>query len=225
MDTVKRTPSLTPHCETANSHRESRSTSARSWRSPSNSRLGVDIIEAGFPVASQGDFEAVEAIAKSVRGPTIAGLSHGVQGRRPGLGSGPARRQTARRIHVSATSKIHMEKKLRMTPEQVKAEAAAASRARSYTDDVEFSPEDGYRSDPDFMCEVCPDRGRQRATTVNIPDTVGFACPSTTETDPLRDRHGERRLRRLDPVTTTSDSPSRTRSRASPTRRGRSSVR
>jgi 2-isopropylmalate synthase len=77
-----------------------------------------------------------------------------------------------------ATSKIHMEKKLRMTPEQVKAEAAAAvGRAKSYLDDVEFSPEDGYRSDPDFMCEVCQLAVDNGATTLNIPDTVGFAVP------------------------------------------------
>ena len=83
------------------------------------------------------------------------------------------------RIHVFiATSKIHMEKKLRMTPEQVKAEAqAAVARARGYCDDVEFSPEDGYRSDPDFMCEVCQIAVDNGATTINIPDTVGFAVP------------------------------------------------
>jgi 2-isopropylmalate synthase len=83
------------------------------------------------------------------------------------------------RIHVFiATSKIHMEKKLRMTPEQVKAEAqAAVARSRGYCDDVEFSPEDGYRSDPDFMCEVCQIAVDNGATTINIPDTVGFAVP------------------------------------------------
>ena len=141
-------------------------------------RLGVDVIEAGFPIASIGDFEAVQAIAQSVSGPTIAALS------RTGLAdvdraweavSGAA----SARIHVFiATSKIHMEKKLRMTPEQVKAEAAAGvARARSYTADVEFSPEDGFRSDPDFMCEVCQVAVDAGASTINIPDTVGFGLP------------------------------------------------
>jgi 2-isopropylmalate synthase len=141
-------------------------------------RLGVDILEAGFPIASDGDFEAVEAIAKSVRGPVIAGLS------RTGFKDIDRAWEAVRhaekpRIHVFiATSKIHMEKKLRMTPDQVKAEAAAGvARARGYVEDVEFSPEDGYRSDPDFMCEVCQIAVDNGATTLNIPDTVGFAVP------------------------------------------------
>jgi 2-isopropylmalate synthase len=141
-------------------------------------RLGVDIIEAGFPIASDGDFESVEAIAKTVRGPVIAGLS------RTGFKDidrawEAVRHAEKARIHVFiATSKIHMEKKLRMTPEQVKAEAAGAvARARGYVEDVEFSPEDGYRSDPDFMCEVCQIAVDNGATTLNIPDTVGFAVP------------------------------------------------
>jgi 2-isopropylmalate synthase len=141
-------------------------------------RLGVDIVEAGFPIASQGDFDAVEAIARSVRGPVIAGLSR--TGFKDVDRAWEAVRHAERpRIHVFiATSKIHMEKKLRMTPEQVKAEAAAGvARARSYCDDVEFSPEDGYRSDPDFMCEVCQIAVDNGATTLNIPDTVGFAVP------------------------------------------------
>jgi 2-isopropylmalate synthase len=141
-------------------------------------RLGVDIIEAGFPIASDGDFEAVEAIARSVHGPVIAGLS------RTGFKDIDRAWEAVRhaekpRIHVFiATSKIHMEKKLRMTPDQVKAEAAAGvARARGYVEDVEFSPEDGYRSDPDFMCEVCQIAVDNGATTLNIPDTVGFAVP------------------------------------------------
>jgi len=142
-------------------------------------RLGVDIIEAGFPIASDGDFEAVEAIARTVRGPVVAGLS------RTGFKDidrawEAVRHAEKARIHVFiATSKIHMEKKLQMTPEQVKAEAAAGvARARGYTADVEFSPEDGYRSDPDFMCEVCQIAVDNGATTLNIPDTVGFAVPA-----------------------------------------------
>ncbi|MBM3674915.1 MAG: 2-isopropylmalate synthase [Actinobacteria bacterium] len=142
------------------------------------SRLGVDVIEAGFPIASDGDFEAVEAIAKSVRGPVIAGLSR--TGFKDVDRAWEAIRHAERnRIHVFiATSEIHMRKKLRMTPDQVKAEAGAGvARARSYTDDVEFSPEDGFRSDPDFMCEVCQVAVDNGAATLNIPDTVGFGLP------------------------------------------------
>ena len=141
-------------------------------------RLGVDVIEAGFPIASQGDFEAVEAIAKAVQGPGDRGpLPHRVQGRRPGWEA--VRHAEKPRIHVFiATSAIHMKKKLRMTEDQVKAEAAAGvARAAGYTADVEFSPEDGSRSDFDFMCEVLQIAVDNGATTLNIPDTVGFGVP------------------------------------------------
>jgi 2-isopropylmalate synthase len=141
-------------------------------------RLGVDVIEAGFPIASDGDFEAVEAIAKSVKGPVIAGLSR--TGFKDVDRAWEAVRHAERnRIHVFlATSEIHMKKKLRMTHDQVKAEVAGAvARAKSYTADVEYSPEDGFRSDPDFMCEVCQIAVDNGATTLNIPDTVGFAVP------------------------------------------------
>ena len=141
-------------------------------------RLGVDVIEAGFPIASQGDFEAVEAIAKAVRGPVICGLS------RTGLKDvdrcwEAIQHAERRRIHTFiATSETHMKHKLRMTPEQVKAEAhQAVSRAREYTDDVEFSPEDASRSDFEFMCEVLRVAVDAGATTLNIPDTVGFGVP------------------------------------------------
>ncbi len=141
-------------------------------------RLGVDIIEAGFPIASDGDFESVEAISKSVKGPIITALSRTAFKDVDRAWEGVRHAERAR-IHIFiATSKIHMEKKLRMTPEQVKQEAAASvARAKSYLDDVEFSPEDGYRSDPDFMCEVCQIAVDNGATTLNIPDTVGFAVP------------------------------------------------
>ncbi len=141
-------------------------------------RLGVDVIEAGFPIASDGDFDSVEAIAKTVRGPIIAGLSR--TGFKDVDRAWEAVRHAERpRIHVFiATSKIHMEKKLRMTEDQVKAEVAASvARAKSYLDDVEYSPEDGYRSDPEFMVEVCQIAVDNGATTLNIPDTVGFAVP------------------------------------------------
>src|SRR5438132_3076481 len=119
-------------------------------------RLGVDVIEAGFPIASQGDFEAVEAIAKTVRGSTIAGLSR-TAFQDVDRAWEAVRHAERPRIHVFiATSAVHMKKKLRMTEEQVKAEVAASvARAKSYLDDVEYSPEDGYRSDPEFMVEVC----------------------------------------------------------------------
>jgi 2-isopropylmalate synthase len=141
-------------------------------------RLGVDVIEAGFPIASQGDFEAVEAIARSISGPVICALA------RTGFADvdrawEAVQHAERRRIHVFlATSKIHMEKKLRMTEEQVIAEATAAvARAKSYLDDVEFSPEDASRSDFDFMCRVLQVAVDNGATTLNIPDTVGFAWP------------------------------------------------
>jgi 2-isopropylmalate synthase len=141
-------------------------------------RLGVDIIEAGFPIASPGDFESVEAIARSVRGPVITALSRtGFED----IDRAWAAVQHAEhpRIHVFiATSLIHMKKKLRMTEDQVKAEVVAGvSRARSYTDDVEFSPEDGSRSDVDFMCDVLRLAVDNGATTLNIPDTVGYGVP------------------------------------------------
>ncbi|HSO94715.1 MAG TPA: 2-isopropylmalate synthase [Acidimicrobiia bacterium] len=141
-------------------------------------RLGVDIIEAGFPIASPGDFDAVEAIARGVRGPVITALS------RTGFQDIDRAWEAVQhaehpRIHVFiATSLIHMKKKLRMTEDQVKAEVVAGvSRARSYTDDVEFSPEDGSRSDVDFMCDVLQLAVDNGATTLNIPDTVGYGVP------------------------------------------------
>jgi len=141
-------------------------------------RLGVDVIEAGFPVASQGDFEAVRAIAAGVRGPVICGLSRTAHADidRCWAAIEAAER---RRIHVFiATSETHMKHKLKMTPEQVKVEAASAvAHARSYTDDVEFSPEDASRSDFAFMCEVLQIAVDAGATTLNIPDTVGFGIP------------------------------------------------
>src|SRR5436309_12789046 len=122
-------------------------------------RLGVDVIEAGFPIASQGDFEAVEAIAKSVKGSTIAGLSR-TAFQDVDRAWEAVRHAEKPRIHIFiATSPIHMKKKLRMTEDQVKDEAAAGvARAKGYCDDVDFSPEDGSRSDEDFMCERSEER-------------------------------------------------------------------
>src|SRR4051812_19179312 len=141
-------------------------------------RLGVDYIEAGFPVASQGDFEAVEAIARAVRGPVIAGLS------RTQLADvdrcWDALKDAERgRIHVFiSTSPSHMEHMLKMTPAQVVAETRnGVSRAREHTDDVEFSPQDATRTPLDFMLEVLQASVEAGATTLNIPDTVGYGIP------------------------------------------------
>lgn len=143
-------------------------------------RLGVDIIEAGFPISSPGDFEAVQGVAEvfSDRPTVICGLARNALQDidRCWEAIEPAQN---RRIHTFiATSEIHMRDKLKMTPEQVIEEAArSVKHARQYTDDVEFSPEDASRSDFDFMCQVLQVAVDNGATTLNIPDTVGHAQP------------------------------------------------
>jgi 2-isopropylmalate synthase len=143
------------------------------------SRLGVDIIEAGFPISSHGDFEAVKRIAQEVQGPTIAALAR-AQATDVDRAWDAIRYAADPRIHVFlATSPIHMEHKLRMTEEEVLAAVKAnVARARDYTANVEYSPEDATRSDPDFVIVVCRAAVDAGATTVNIPDTVGYATPS-----------------------------------------------
>ena len=142
-------------------------------------RLGVDVIEAGFPIASDGDFESVKAIAAVVRRPIIAGLARAC---RPDIERAWEALQYADRprIHVFlATSDIHLQYKLRMTRDQCLAQAREAVRlAKSLCDDVEFSPEDATRTDPDFLCRVLDAVIEAGATTLNIPDTVGYAIPS-----------------------------------------------
>jgi len=142
-------------------------------------RLGVDVIEAGFPIASDGDFEAVRAIASVVRRPIIAGLARAC---RPDIERAwEALQDAARpRIHVFlATSDIHLQYKLRITRDQCLAQAReAVAFAKSLCDDVEFSPEDATRTDPDFLCRVLDAVVAAGATTLNIPDTVGFTVPS-----------------------------------------------
>jgi 2-isopropylmalate synthase len=142
-------------------------------------RLGVDVIEAGFPITSPGDFEAVQAISQEVEGPIIAGLARthvqdidaawdAVKGaERP-------------RIHVFiSTSDIHIEHQLQTTREDVKGQArAAVAHARQYCEDVEFSPMDATRADVEFTAEVCAIAVEEGATTVNIPDTVGYTMPA-----------------------------------------------
>lgn len=141
-------------------------------------RLGVDIIEAGFPNASPGDFEAVKAIARQVKGPVIAGLA---RVNFEDIDRAWAALQDAERprIHVfCATSEVHMQYKLQMTREQVlEAIINGVRRAKSYTEDVEFSPEDGFRSDREFLRQVVKAAIEAGATTINIPDTVGYATP------------------------------------------------
>ncbi|HEY6135427.1 MAG TPA: 2-isopropylmalate synthase [Rubrivivax sp.] len=141
-------------------------------------RLRVDVIEAGFAASSNGDFEAVRAIAGAVRESTICSLARAND--RDIARAAEALKGAARaRIHTFiATSELHMEKKLRMTRDQVFDQSQLAVRfARNLCDDIEFSPEDGYRSDPDFLCRVLEAVIKEGATTINIPDTVGYAIP------------------------------------------------
>ena len=140
--------------------------------------LGVDVIEAGFPAASAGDLEAVAGIARSVRSTRVAGLARA----RPSDIEAAARalEGAARpRIHTFiATSSIHRTSKLRLSQEQVLDAAVAAVRlARRYADDVEFSAEDATRTEPDFLCDVARAVVDAGASTVNVPDTVGYAVP------------------------------------------------
>jgi 2-isopropylmalate synthase len=142
-------------------------------------RLGVDVIEAGFPIASDGDFESVKAIAIAVRRPIIAGLARAVEG--DIARAWEALKYAARpRIHVFlATSDIHLQYKLKISREQCVEQARQAVRfAKSLCGDVEFSPEDATRTDPDFLCRVLDAVVEAGATTLNIPDTVGFTIPS-----------------------------------------------
>lgn len=141
-------------------------------------RLGVDVIEAGFPIASEGDSTAVRAIAAVVRRPIIAGLARACA--KDIERAWEALKGAARpRIHVFlATSDIHLRYKLRISREQCLTQAVeAVSLAKSFCDDVEFSPEDATRTDPEFLCQVVEAVVAAGATTVNIPDTVGFATP------------------------------------------------
>ena len=141
-------------------------------------RMRVDVIEAGFPAASKGDFEAVRAVANTIKNSTVCGLCR-ANDRDIQRGIEALKGAASWRIHTFiATSPIHMEKKLRMTPEQVLEQAILAVRfARRYAPDVEFSPEDGSRSDLDFLCRVLEAVIREGASTINIPDTVGYAVP------------------------------------------------
>ena len=142
-------------------------------------RMRVDVIEAGFPVASQGDFDAVQAVARAVRESAVCGLARALDKDidRAGEALKPA---ASARIHTFiATSPIHMQMKLRMEPDQVLEQAIkAVQRARRYTDNVEFSPEDAGRSEIDFLCRIIEATIDAGARTINIPDTVGYNLPA-----------------------------------------------
>ncbi|MEW5946220.1 MAG: 2-isopropylmalate synthase [bacterium] len=141
-------------------------------------RLNVDVIEAGFPISSPGDFEAVTAISRSVEGPVICALSRTVKEDIDRAWEA-VKHAVRPRIHTFvATSAVHMKKKLRKTPAQVIRMAEdAVKRAKGRTPDVEFSPEDAARTGFDFLCEIVEKAIAAGATTVNIPDTVGYTTP------------------------------------------------
>ena len=141
-------------------------------------RMKVDVIEAGFPASSNGDFEAVRAIANVIKDSTVAGLCR-ANDKDIQRGIDALKGAKSWRVHTFiATSPLHMEKKLRMTPDQVFEQAKLSVRyARNACPDVEFSPEDGSRSELDFLCRVLEAVIREGATTINIPDTVGYAVP------------------------------------------------
>lgn len=142
-------------------------------------RMKVDVIEAGFAASSQGDFESIKAIAGIIKDSTVCSLSRAndrdISRAAEALAAAPRKR-----IHTFiATSALHMEKKLRMSPDQVLEQAIQAVRfARKFTDDIEFSPEDGSRSDMDFLCRVLEAVIAEGATTINFADTVGYAVPA-----------------------------------------------
>jgi 2-isopropylmalate synthase len=142
-------------------------------------RMRVDVIEAGFAAASPGDFDAIHAIAEAIKDSTVCSLARANENdiRRAGEAIKPAARG---RIHTFiATSPIHMEKKLRMSPDQVVEQAVKAiGWAREYTNDVEFSAEDAGRSEIDFLCRIFEAVIKAGATTINVPDTVGYNLPS-----------------------------------------------
>ncbi len=141
-------------------------------------QLGVDIIEAGFPVSSKGDFESVKEIARLIKGPRIAGLARCVNKdiEAAGLALKPAKKA---RIHVFlATSKIHMQYKLKKAEDEILRLAVEGVKyARKFCPDVEFSPEDASRTERDFLCRVVESVIAAGASTVNIPDTVGYSEP------------------------------------------------
>ena len=142
-------------------------------------KMRVDVIEAGFPIASPGDFESVKAVAGLITDSTVCALARALD-KDIDCAAEALRPARSARIHTFlATSPIHMREKLRMRPEQVLDYAVAAvKRARNYTDNVEFSPEDAARSELDFLCRILEQAIKAGANTINIPDTVGYSLPS-----------------------------------------------
>ena len=142
-------------------------------------RLKVDVIEAGFPVISDGDFEAVKTIATQVKGPIITGLARCVAKDIDAAGEALKPAGKRARIHIFlATSKIHREFKLgKAQSEIIRLAVEGVRRAKTYTNNIEFSPEDASRTEPEFLVQVCKAVIDAGATTVNIPDTVGWAVP------------------------------------------------
>jgi 2-isopropylmalate synthase len=141
-------------------------------------RLGVDVIEAGFPITSPGDFEAVQAIARTVEGPVIAGLARTHMADIDAAWNAVKDARRARIHTFISTSDIHIRHQLQTSREDVKGQArAAVAHAKQYLDDVEFSPMDATRADLEFTAEVCQIAIDEGATTINVPDTVGYAIP------------------------------------------------
>ncbi len=142
-------------------------------------KLKVNVIEAGFPIASQGDFEAVRAVAKVIKDSTVCGLARALE-KDIEQAAEALKNANSMRIHTFlATSPLHMERKLCMQPDEVLAQAVkAVKHARNYTDNVEFSPEDAGRSEIDFLCRVIEAVIDAGASTINIPDTVGYTLPA-----------------------------------------------
>jgi 2-isopropylmalate synthase len=142
-------------------------------------RLGVDVVEAGFPITSPGDFESVQAIAREVEGPVICGLARTSHQDIEAAWSAVQDSERPRIHTFLATSDVHIEHKLQTTREDVKGQVrAAVAQARELCEDVEFSPEDGSRSDVEFMAEVIQIALDEGASTINVPDTVGYALPN-----------------------------------------------
>ncbi len=142
-------------------------------------KMRVDIIEAGFPVASPGDFESVRAVAETIQNSTVCALARALNKDIDRAGEALAGGKSTRIHTFIATSPIHMKHKLRMQPDQVVEQAVAAvKRARKFTDNIEFSPEDAGRSEFDFLCRIIEATIKAGAGTINIPDTVGYNIPS-----------------------------------------------
>jgi len=141
-------------------------------------QMRVDVIEAGFPIASEGDFESVKAVANSIKESTVCGLARALDKDIDRAGEALKQAKSARIHTFIATSPIHMREKLRMQPDDVLTQAVSAvKRARQYTDNVEFSAEDAGRSELDFLCRVVEAAIDAGAGTINIPDTVGYNIP------------------------------------------------